>query len=151
MRSFLTRLANFVTRTVLLVPCLLVCLACATPTPFPFEKLEEDMTAESVRAEIGEPESIIEEWHWGSEPTGRLVIRWHYTHEEGIWGGGETPVVLYFEEDKLVRWVEIESESESGGYDATKALKEYQDQQQHWRRMKDIGDHKKRRKHRHDH
>ena len=46
-RSFLTRLANSVTRTVLLIPCLLICLACATP--FPIEDLEEGMTDETVR------------------------------------------------------------------------------------------------------
>ena len=50
-RLFLTRLANSVTRTVLLVPCLLTCLACATPRTFPFENLEEGMTTEMVREE----------------------------------------------------------------------------------------------------
>ena len=47
MRSFLIRLANSVTRAALLVPCLLVCLACATP--FPIDSLEEGMTHETVR------------------------------------------------------------------------------------------------------
>ena len=55
MRSCLTRLVISVTRMVLVVPCLLICLACATP--FPFEKLEEGMTTEAVRQEFGEPDS----------------------------------------------------------------------------------------------
>ncbi len=56
MRSSLTRLVDSITRVVLLAPCLLICLACATP--FPFEKLEKGMTTEAVRQEFGEPEAI---------------------------------------------------------------------------------------------
>ncbi len=54
-RSFLTRLANSVTRTVLLIPCLLICLACATP--FPLENLEKGMTMERATEAFGEPSS----------------------------------------------------------------------------------------------
>jgi len=55
MRSFLTPLIGSVTRTVLLAPCLLICLACATP--FPFDHLEKGMTQREVRALVGEPKS----------------------------------------------------------------------------------------------
>ncbi len=55
MRSFLTRLANSLTRTLLLVPCLLICLACATP--FPLENLEKGMTMEQATEAFGEPSS----------------------------------------------------------------------------------------------
>ena len=55
-RSFPTRFPNSPTGFVLLIPCLLICLACATP--FPFEKLEKGMTTEAVRQEFGEPEAI---------------------------------------------------------------------------------------------
>ena len=44
-------------RSFLLVPCLLVCLACVTP--FPIENLEEGMTKETVREAYGEPEAIM--------------------------------------------------------------------------------------------
>lgn len=40
-------------RSFLLVPCLLICLACATP--FPFDDLKNGMTAEAVRERFGEP------------------------------------------------------------------------------------------------
>ena len=42
MRSFPTRLVSSVSRSLLLAPCLLVGLACATP--FPIESLEKGMT-----------------------------------------------------------------------------------------------------------
>ncbi len=42
MRSFLTRFPSSLTGVVLLIPCLLFCLACATP--FRVENLEEGMT-----------------------------------------------------------------------------------------------------------
>ena len=42
-------------RSFLLAPCLLICLACATP--FPYEKLQKDMTADGVRQTFGEPRS----------------------------------------------------------------------------------------------
>lgn len=55
MQSFLTRLPNSPTRTVLLVPCLLVCLACVTP--FPLGNLEKGMTMEQATGAFGEPSS----------------------------------------------------------------------------------------------
>ena len=45
-RISLTRLVDSATRAVLLIPCLLICLACATP--FPFEKLEEGISCRRV-------------------------------------------------------------------------------------------------------
>lgn len=79
MRSFPTRLANSVTRTVFLVPCLLVCLACVTPTPFPIENLEKGMTPEAVRVEFGEPE-LIE-----TVPGGEKWSLWTYENEQQNW------------------------------------------------------------------
>jgi hypothetical protein len=76
-RSFLTRLFDSVTRVVLLVPCLLACLACATS--FPIENLEEGMTHETVRAEFGEPESIE------AKPGLFGDSCWRYVHEEQSW------------------------------------------------------------------
>lgn len=128
MRSFLTRLVDSVTQTVLLAPCLLICLACATP--FPFENLETGMTAEAVRERFGEPEALE------TDPGG-AESSWHYTHEEQNWGWtaycilfapfcalvspvvlldegktlfhlvgvDERSVVLYFEASKLHHWV----------------------------------------------
>ena len=122
MRSFLTRLVNSVTRVVLPVPCLLICLACATP--FPFEKLDKGMTTEAAREKFGAPERI-------TARQGKRV-RWCYEHEEKPWNywvatffpltyiaiplhialvGGrwddlfveKKPVVLDFEGEKLVR------------------------------------------------
>ena len=89
-----------VARVVLLVPCLLICVACATP--FPFEDLEEGMTAKAVRQTFGGPRSIE-----GKET-------WTYAH--GEWTGMLMPpfvfvvekrVVLRFENDKLIRWIVI--------------------------------------------
>ena len=123
MRSFLTRLVDSVTRTVLLVPCLLICLACATP--FPFESLEEGMTADTVRERFGDPEAM-EGW-----PVTRAC--WSYKHEERIFllfplapitSGwcvliglpwhciwvDTSMVLLDFQEEKLVGW-EVHSPS----------------------------------------
>ena len=72
MRSFLTRLVNSTARDVLLVPGLLICLACATP--FPIESLEEGMTAETVRESFGAPEAIE------TNPEG-MESSWTYVHE----------------------------------------------------------------------
>ena len=123
-RSFPTRFPNSLTRTVLLAPCLLVCLACATPLPL--DDLEKGMTTEAVRAEFGEPAWTVESTH----PI------WNYFDEKQNWGGtvycvliapmcavlspislldegrtlfhvfgvGQRPVALYFEANKLDRW-----------------------------------------------
>ncbi len=55
MRSFLTRFPNSFIGVVLLIPCLLICLACATP--FPIESLEKGMTMEQATEAFGEPSS----------------------------------------------------------------------------------------------
>ncbi len=111
-------------RSFLLAPCLLICLACATP--FPLDSLEKGMTYETVRENFGEPEAT------GIEPPYGVATFWTYPpHEETGWGilifppghtasmgmesrtGGswgdayviEKPlVVLHFEDEKLVRW-----------------------------------------------
>ena len=108
-------------RSFLLAPCLLVCLACATP--FPLDRLEKGMTYETVREKFGEPDST---WthSWGAESS------WTYTHEETDWGMfifphvilsipicaaipdvqwdcgyvSSRPLHLHFEAEHLVRW-----------------------------------------------
>ena len=160
-RSFLTRLVDSATRVILLAPCLLVCLACATPLPL--DNLEKGMTAEAVRAEFGEPESI-------TGPT------WHYTDEEQNWVGtgyctlfaplcafmspislldegrtlfhifgvDEKPVILDFEDGRLVRWEVIEPVPVvSSG-----STSQWQQHQQ-WDWSKDARHHQK--GHKHDH
>ena len=74
-RSFPTRLVDSAAR-VLLLPCLLLFLACATP--FPIESLEEGMRTETVRESFGEPEAIK------TEPGG-VESSWTYPHEEQNW------------------------------------------------------------------
>ena len=154
MRSFLTRLVDSVARSLLLAPCLVVCLACATP--FPIENLEEGMTAETVREKFGAPEATNTVWDptifwrgtwtydaessWtyvdeernressvlfslflphqigltvigavGTLVTGRLDFQWDWAYVE------RKPVVLHFEQEKLVRWEVIEPDYPSGG------------------------------------
>ena len=75
MRSYLTRLGDSFTRTVLLFPCQLICFACATP--FPVENLEEGMTQETVREKFGEPEE--------TESAQPGKSSWIYTNEEQDW------------------------------------------------------------------
>ena len=135
LRSFLTRLVDSATAVVILIPCLLVCLACATP--FPVENLEEGVTDETVREKFGAPEAM-----W-TKPGG-ADSSWSYVHEEQNWFFtvmsstlflphcilltdvsmpfvsaehwcgvflpvvGKGKVVLHFEEEKLVRWDVIE-------------------------------------------
>ena len=57
-------------RSFLLAPCLLVCLACATP--FPVENLEKGMTAEAVRENFGASEAMGTEFPW----PGRAESSW---------------------------------------------------------------------------
>jgi hypothetical protein len=112
-----------------LVLCLLVCLSCATP--FPFDKLEEGLTVETLLTELGPPEAI----ETGSGDAGSC---WCYHHEEQEWVPtffpltpfliplfvvfGDSwddayvirkPIVLHFEEEKLVRW---DVRQRGGGY-----------------------------------
>ena len=67
MRSFLPRFPHSLIGAVLLIPCLLICPACATP--FPIENLERGMTAETVleklaRLEVIEPVPIYSSGTW---------------------------------------------------------------------------------------
>jgi hypothetical protein len=123
MRSFLTRLVDSAAG-LLLIPCLLLFLACAMPPPI--ESLEEGMTVGTVRAEFGAPDATEAE----SESA---KSRWTYWHEEQNWaftffpltplfipftlavGDGwkaayviRQSVVLHFEGGELVRWEVIE-------------------------------------------
>ena len=83
MRSFLTRLVNSVTRAVFLAPCLLICLACATP--FPSENLKARMTTEAVREEFGAPKAV-------EARPGTAESCWTYWHEEQDWFGTFFPL-----------------------------------------------------------
>ena len=64
-------------RSLLLAPCLLISLACATPLPL--DSLEEGMTTEAVRENFGEPEA-----NSTTEPEG-MDSSWSYVHEERNW------------------------------------------------------------------
>ena len=125
MRYFLTLLVRSV-RAVLLIPCLLIGLACATP--FPIENLKEGMAAETARESFGEPEDITRCTGSGApDELGGVESVWTYPHEEQDWfftlnplspvgflmsraTGDPYPftiskaVVLHFEAAKLVRW-----------------------------------------------
>ena len=104
-------------RSFLFAPCLLICLACATP--FPVDSLEEGMTTEAVRENFGEPEAIngsswtylheekgFTEWVATLVPLTYFTIplnaafgnSWDYTY---VLRGS---VDLYFEGEKLARW-----------------------------------------------
>jgi hypothetical protein len=66
-------------------------------------------------------------------------------------GVDERPVVLYFEADKLVRWVEIE-EIEYGDAELSEWVAEWhREQLREMQRSKHIKDHEKGRKHHHGH
>ena len=131
-------LVGFIPLVVFLVPCLLACLACATPLPI--ENFEEGITAESVREEFGAPDA--EEADLGED----AKSCWTYWHEERGWCPDppsalwlldlalfpatilsipvnaalpgvpwdlayvtRKPVLLDFEDEKLVRWEMIEA------------------------------------------
>ena len=96
MRSFLTRLPNSLIGVVLLLSCLLICLACATP--FRFARLEEGMTQDEVRAVAGEPRSTWVPDIAGVPPKPGVVEEaWGYRY----WLVDE--MALYFEDAKLIR------------------------------------------------
>ena len=94
LRSFLTRLPNSLIGVVLLVPCLLIGLACATT--FPIESLEKGMTAETVRENFGAPEAIettrVSCATWPPAINTCIVVdsSWKYPHEEQHW-----PMLLF--------------------------------------------------------
>ncbi len=54
-RSFLTRFPNSLIGVALMIPCLLICLACATA--FPIESLKKGMTMEQATEAFGKPSS----------------------------------------------------------------------------------------------
>ena len=162
-------------RSFLLAPCLLICLACATP--FPLDNLEEGMTYETVRENFGEPEAF------GVDPPfdASAGTFWTYVHEEqdwfltfhpfvqlfslvlrfippspevyDRWNFGYVngmPVVLHFEDEKLAHWEVIRpAPVVSSGYDALGALRQQQQQQRMWQQMKDIKHHKEGHTHHH--
>ena len=130
LRSFLTRFPNSRIGFVLLIPCLLVCLACATP--FPVENLEKDMTAEAVRENFGAPEATRgagSSWTYVDEQQAWFItvmsstfflvhcaITTAATMPFGAehWCSALMPtveegqVVLHFEDERLARWEVIE-------------------------------------------
>ena len=123
MRSFLTRLSSSVAQGSLLTPCLLICLACATP--FPFENLQEGMTTEAVLEKFGEPKATEARgaqscWtYWNEEqdwfgtffpisPLGTLLSAPFYPTTWDGWYIIRNSVFLHFYEEKLVNWVAIE-------------------------------------------
>ena len=83
MRSFLARLVNSVTPA-LLVPGLLICLACATS--FPVGELQEGMTMEAVRSKFGEPVATNSIWDPPGAPGGWTFLRgtWTYDAESSL-------------------------------------------------------------------
>jgi hypothetical protein len=127
MRSVLARFVSCGTRSLLLASSLLICLACATS--FPIESLEEGMTTETVRESFGEPEFIgklrptVSFWTYPHEektlfnwvatfhPLVPLLIPLNHLVEGEPWNEfyvTSMPVVLQFDEEKLVRWEVIE-------------------------------------------
>ena len=102
MRSFLTRFPNSRIGVVLPIPCLLICLACATP--FAQWRLEEGMTQDEVRAAVGEPKSML-----GPDISPRKDLAdevWEY-------GGFWSTIDLYFVDAKLIYW---RARDTGGGY-----------------------------------
>ena len=81
MRFSPTRFVGSVIRNLLLAPCLLICLACATP--FPIKNLEEGMTTETVREKFGEPVAANTVW---DPPGGGNFLRGDWTYDaESSW------------------------------------------------------------------
>ena len=81
-------------RSFFLAPCLLICLACATPLPI--ESLEAGMTYETVREKFGEPEAIMVAaaareaygaiFALGPETElGGVELYWSYVDEKQTW------------------------------------------------------------------
>ncbi len=137
MRPFLTRFVGSVGRSLPLLPFLAICLACATPTPFPVENLKVGMTTKEVRQSVGEPRF------------NHLGKTWIYTHEEQDWVGFvvRKDVFLHFDEEKLVQWQVTEPfPAVSSGISEDDW--DWMDQHQ-WDRSKDARHHKKGHKHHH--
>ena len=120
-------------RSFLLVPCLLICVSCATP--FPLDSLEEGMTMETVRENFGAPEAIetgpegtesswkyLDErlsWQMFIFPQALLSIPICAAIPDKPWDCVYTysvPVLLRFEGKKLARWEVIEPVDSGSGY-----------------------------------
>ncbi len=122
MRSFLTRFPNSLIGVVLLIPCLLICLSCATP--FPVENLEEGMTPEAVLERFGEPRTMEANpvgsdsyWTYANREleVGAVILGWpwaplfvavswlpNFEWDDPYMSSSE--VMLRFEGEKLARW-----------------------------------------------
>ena len=122
LRSFPTRFPNSLTGAVLLVPCLLICLACATS--FPVENLEEGMTPEAVLERFGEPRTMEANpvgsdsyWTYANREleVGAVILGWpwaplfvavswlpNFEWDDPYMSSSE--VMLRFEGEKLARW-----------------------------------------------
>ena len=118
-RSFPTRLPNSRIGFVLLIPCLLICLACATP--FPIDHLEKGMTTETVRERFGEPSAkepggspwtyVDRELDIGAAvlgwPMAPLFVVVSWFPNDFKWNDlyvSASDVDLYFEAEKLIGW-----------------------------------------------
>ena len=115
-------------KSTLSVLSLTVCASCATPTPFPFEKLEKGMTMTAVRQAVGDPKAIHEKetWTYVHEernswilppsplciPALLSVIPLGISRGEpfAIYGPLKTDVVLRFKDEKLWRWILMDSD-----------------------------------------
>jgi hypothetical protein len=155
-------------RSFLLAPCLLICLACATP--FPIESLEEGMTVETVREKFGEPvaigvdppfdasagtfwaymdqklviSAVIIGWPWAPL---FVAVSWLPNFEWNDPYMSTSDVVLHFEQEKLARWEVIEPPPV-----VSSGISEHDwdwMNQQQWNRSKDERHHKKGHKHHH--
>ncbi len=124
-------------RSFLLIPCLLICLACATATPFPVENLEEGMTPLEVRESVGEPGFIASNGVW------------MYTHEERNWAGfvARNDVFLHFEDERLFHWQVTEPISSEGAYQP----EQWNSSTDQWNWSRDATHHKKGHTHHHGH
>ena len=122
LRSFLTLLPNSLTDVVLLIPCLLISLSCATP--FPVENLEEGMTPEAVLERFGEPRTMEANpvgsdsyWTYANREleVGAVILGWpwaplfvavswlpNFEWDDPYMSRSE--VMLRFEGEKLTRW-----------------------------------------------
>jgi len=119
--TFMTPLVRRIARAAFLIPCLLICLACATP--FPIENLEMGMTTREVRESVGEPRFnhrdqtwiyTHEEWRsrWFLPPSpfffaGLISIPVNAVWPNTSWDAQyvvEKEAFLHFEEGLLIGW-----------------------------------------------
>jgi hypothetical protein len=103
--------------------CLLICTSCATP--FPFEKLNEDMTAEVVQEEFGtpaatEPDCLTywhesQNWHTTLNPFGPFLVAlflpvYLISEDEVVRDAYvlREPVLIDFDTEGLTQWELVE-------------------------------------------